>query len=89
VEYAINLALVAIAVIATMRILGPRRGNTFNVISDSLPGRSDGGPIAVATEAPTEPPPAVIEGDAARAQYCAERPGWVGGVNWRFAGGHT
>jgi hypothetical protein len=38
VEYAINLALVAIAVIEAMRILGPRRGNTFSVISDSLPG---------------------------------------------------
>jgi pilus assembly protein Flp/PilA len=37
VEYAIILALVAIVVIAVMRLLGPKIGNTFSTISESLP----------------------------------------------------
>jgi pilus assembly protein Flp/PilA len=37
VEYAIILALVAIVVIAVMRSLGPKIGNTFSTISSSLP----------------------------------------------------
>ena len=37
VEYAIILALVAIVVIAVMRLLGPKIGNTFSTIADSLP----------------------------------------------------
>jgi len=36
VEYAIILALVAIVVIAVMRILGPIIGNTFSTINSSL-----------------------------------------------------
>ena len=38
VEYAIILAFVAIVVIAVMRILGPKVGNTFSSINDSIPG---------------------------------------------------
>lgn len=37
VEYAIILALVAIVVIAVMRLLGPKVGNTFSVINSELP----------------------------------------------------
>ena len=37
VEYAIILALVAIVVIAVMRLLGPKIGNTFSTIANSLP----------------------------------------------------
>ena len=37
VEYAIILALVAIVVIAVMRLLGPKIGNTFSTINNSLP----------------------------------------------------
>jgi pilus assembly protein Flp/PilA len=37
VEYAIILALVAIVVIAVMRLLGPTIGNTFSTINSSLP----------------------------------------------------
>jgi len=37
VEYAIILALVAIIVIAVMRVLGPKVGNTFSSINSSLP----------------------------------------------------
>jgi len=37
VEYAIILALIAIVVIAIMRLLGPKIGNTFSTINDSLP----------------------------------------------------
>ena len=37
VEYAIILALVAIVVIAVMRLLGPEIGNTFSTINSSLP----------------------------------------------------
>ena len=37
VEYAIILALVAIVVIADMRILGAMIGNTFSSINTSLP----------------------------------------------------
>ena len=36
VEYAIILALVAIVVIAVMRLLGPKIGNTFSTINRSL-----------------------------------------------------
>lgn len=37
IEYAIILALVAVIVVAVMRLLGPRIGNTFSSISSSLP----------------------------------------------------
>jgi pilus assembly protein Flp/PilA len=37
VEYAIIIALVAIIVIAVMRLLGPKIGNTFSSISNSIP----------------------------------------------------
>ena len=37
VEYAIILALVAIVVIAVMRLLGPNIGNTFSSINSGLP----------------------------------------------------
>ncbi|GAB4464852.1 MAG: Flp family type IVb pilin [Chloroflexota bacterium] len=37
VEYAIILALVAIVVIAVMRLLGPKIGNTFSNINSALP----------------------------------------------------
>ena len=37
VEYAIILALVAIVVIAVMRLLGPKIGKTFSTINSSLP----------------------------------------------------
>jgi len=36
VEYAIILVLVAIVVIAVMRLLGPKVGNTFSSINSSL-----------------------------------------------------
>jgi pilus assembly protein Flp/PilA len=38
VEYAIILALVALVVIAVMRLLGPKVGNTFSSINSSIPG---------------------------------------------------
>lgn len=40
VEYAIILALVAIVVIAVVRVMGPNVGNTFSTINNSLPGES-------------------------------------------------
>ena len=36
VEYAIILVLVAVVVIAVMRLLGPKVGNTFSTINSSL-----------------------------------------------------
>jgi len=36
VEYAIILVLVAVVVIAVMRLLGPRVGNIFSTINSSL-----------------------------------------------------
>ena len=36
VEYAIILVLVAVVVIAVMRLLGPKIGNTFSSINSSL-----------------------------------------------------
>lgn len=36
VEYAIILALIAIVVITIMRLLGPKIGNVFSSINDSL-----------------------------------------------------
>ncbi len=38
VEYAIILVFVAIVVIAVMRLLGPKLGNTFSTINSSIPG---------------------------------------------------
>ncbi|MFT3890254.1 MAG: Flp family type IVb pilin [Anaerolineales bacterium] len=38
VEYAIILALVAIVVIAVVRLMGPKLGNTYSTIQNSLPG---------------------------------------------------
>jgi pilus assembly protein Flp/PilA len=37
VEYAIILSMVALIVIAVMRLLGPKIGNTFSNISSSIP----------------------------------------------------
>ena len=37
VEYAIILAFVALVVISVVRLLGPRVGNTFSGIANSLP----------------------------------------------------
>jgi pilus assembly protein Flp/PilA len=37
VEYAIILALVAMIVIAVVRLMGPKIGNTFSNINNSLP----------------------------------------------------
>jgi len=37
VEYAIILALVAIVVIAVMRVLGPRVGNIFSTVNSEIP----------------------------------------------------
>ena len=37
VEYAIILVLVAVVVVAIVRLLGPKIGNTFSTISSSLP----------------------------------------------------
>jgi pilus assembly protein Flp/PilA len=38
VEYAIILALVAIVVIAVVRLMGPKLGDTYSTIQNSLPG---------------------------------------------------
>lgn len=37
VEYAIILALISIVVIAVMRLMGPKLGNTYSLISSSIP----------------------------------------------------
>ena len=37
VEYAILLSLVALVVIAVVRLLGPKLGNTFSTITSSMP----------------------------------------------------
>lgn len=37
VEYAIIISLVALVVIAVVRLLGPKVGNTFSLISNSIP----------------------------------------------------
>lgn len=37
IEYAIILVLVAVLVIAVMRLLGPKTGNTFSTINGSMP----------------------------------------------------
>ena len=37
VEYAIILALVAIIVLAVLRLMGPKLGNTYSTINNSLP----------------------------------------------------
>jgi pilus assembly protein Flp/PilA len=83
VEYALILVLVGIVVIGALTILGPTIGNVFSDINNSIAGTGGGGgavptnlPASTATTAP------IITGAAARAQYCADRPGYVGGVNW-------
>ena len=50
VEYAIILALVAIVVIVVMRMLGPKVGNTFSTVNDSL--GFENGPNPNPTSAP-------------------------------------
>lgn len=100
VEYSLILVLVAVVVIVILALLGPSIGNVFSNVITNLGGETtasaDSGAVAAPTAttaaaapAPTATTPSIIEGDAARAQYCAERPGYVGGVNWGFAGGHT
>lgn len=37
VEYAIILSFVALVVISVVRLLGPRIGNTFSTIANSMP----------------------------------------------------
>lgn len=37
VEYAIIIALISIVVIAVMRLMGPKLGNTYSLISSSIP----------------------------------------------------
>ncbi len=37
VEYAIILTLVAVVVIAVVRLMGPKIGNTFSYINNSMP----------------------------------------------------
>jgi pilus assembly protein Flp/PilA len=57
VEYAIILALVAIVVIAVVLLMGPRIGNTYSSINNSLPGGiSELGGTAVPTAIPTVGP---------------------------------
>lgn len=51
VEYAIILALVAIVVIGVMRVIGPKIGNTFSTINNSLPG---GNAVAAAPSGPQD-----------------------------------
>jgi pilus assembly protein Flp/PilA len=37
IEYAIILSLVAVVVVAVVRLLGPKLGNTYSSINSSLP----------------------------------------------------
>jgi pilus assembly protein Flp/PilA len=37
IEYAIILSLVAVVVVALVRLLGPKLGNTYSTINSSLP----------------------------------------------------
>lgn len=83
VEYALILALVAVVSIVALALVGPAINDVYCDTIVELGGSCDSGEEEAADE-----PPARIEGDAARTQYCAERPGYVGGVNWGFAGGH-
>lgn len=93
VEYALILVLVAIVSIVILALLGPAVGNVFSNVIANLGGSTV--PVAAAAAsnptaapAPTTAPtsvPAIVTGAAARAQYCADRPGWVGGVNWGSA----
>ena len=76
VEYALILVLVSVVVLAVLFILCPVIGNVFSEINSGLQASGD---VAVSA------PPAVIEGAEAQTQYCAERPGYVGGVNWGSA----
>ena len=87
VEYALILVLIAIVVIVAMTTLGNQVSGTFDTVNSELGGNGGGGNSPSPTAVPTNPP-ARIEGDAARTQYCNERPGYVGVVNWGFAGGH-
>jgi pilus assembly protein Flp/PilA len=85
VEYALILVLVAVVSIVALALVGPAVSDVYcDLIVEFGMECDSGGEDEVAEEEP----PARIEGDAARTQYCAERPGWVGGVNWGFAGGH-
>jgi Flp pilus assembly pilin Flp len=58
VEYALILVLVAIIVIATLLVLGPKVGNTFSKVNSSLSGVGGAGGSAPATQVaqPTQVP---------------------------------
>jgi Flp pilus assembly pilin Flp len=55
VEYALIMALLAIVVIVSLKVLGPAIGNVFSEISSSLSGE-DGGPPVIETPTPAPTP---------------------------------
>lgn len=55
VEYGIILALVTIAVIGSLKFLGPNLCDTFNTISSSLPGGNGSGSSCGGAAAPSGP----------------------------------
>ena len=89
VEYALIIVLIAVVAIVSLRVVGPFISQIFtDDIGNTLVGlednTDDGNSNVEETQVPpTETPsPSIITGGAARAQYCADRDGWVGGVNW-------
>ena len=95
VEYAIILALVAIVVIAVMRVMGPKVGCTFSSINNSIPGGSGssgsncGGADAFATTWSAPRMGAYYAGE----QFCVGKPTGTAfnvinvGSGWFVAGG--
>lgn len=96
VEYAIILSLVAITVIAVMRVMGPKVCNTFSTINSSLPGSSSsancGGASAPDPYANTWGP-STMGASYARDNFCAGKPSGTGynvinvGSGWFVGGG--
>lgn len=87
VEYALILVLVAIVSVVILALLGPAVGNVFSNVITNLGGST----VAVAGSNPTSAPAptagptatqTIVTGWPARTQYCVDRAGWVGGVNW-------
>jgi pilus assembly protein Flp/PilA len=73
VEYAVIIALVAIVVIVGISALGPRIGNTFSSINNSL---ADGGILN--GDAGGDPPQSCAAASAAHGQWHAD---WNGNPN--------
>ena len=78
VEYALILVLVAIVVVGALTVLGPRVGNVFSDINNSIAGTGGGGAAA----ALVIPPTAVVEPTAVPTISSYQQ--WCNSLGWPY-----